>query len=272
MKKYVFLFLLTLLPMMANADSSGTCGSNLTWTYVEATNTLTISGNGGMSNYTSSTGVPWYSFRSSIRTVVIQNGVTSIGGAAFYGCTGLTSVTIPNSVTSIGFTAFYNCSGLTSVTIPNSVTSIADGAFSHCIGLTSVTIPNSVTSIGINAFSSCSGLTSVTIPNSVTSIGEGAFNGTPFYNNKADGVIYLGKCLYKYKGTMSENTRIVIEEGTIGISPKAFYNCSGLTSVTIPNSVTYIGGSAFEGCSGLTSVTIPNSVTSIGWYAFRGCI
>ena len=108
MKKYVFLFLLTLLPMMANADSSGTCGDNLTWTYVEATNTLTIAGNGGMSNYGWS-GSPWILLVSDIKTVVIQNGVTSIGNKAFYNCSGLTSVTIPNSVTSIGSHAFERC-------------------------------------------------------------------------------------------------------------------------------------------------------------------
>ena len=107
----------------------------------------------------------------------IPNSVTSIGYAAFSGCSGLTSVTIPNSVTSIGAGAFNGCTGLTSVTIPNSVTSIGDGAFSGCTGLTSIEIPNSVTSIGRWAFYGCSGLTSIEIPNSVTSIGDYAFLG-----------------------------------------------------------------------------------------------
>ena len=93
--------------------------------------------------------------------LVIPESVTSIGGYAFYGCTGLTNVTIGKSVTSIGGYAFYDCTGLTSVTIPNSVTSIGEEAFYGCSGLTSVTIPNSVTSVGGKAFYNCSGLTDV---------------------------------------------------------------------------------------------------------------
>jgi hypothetical protein len=89
----------------------------------------------------------------------------------------LTSITIPNSITSIGFAAFNGCSGLTSVTIPNNVTDIGDYAFWGCSGLTSVTIPNSVTSIGREAFCKCSGLTNVTIGSGVTSLGVQLFYG-----------------------------------------------------------------------------------------------
>ena len=208
---------------------------------------------------------------SGLTSLTIPNSVTWIRESAFYGCSGLTSLTIPNSVTWIGESAFYGCSGLTSLTIGNSVTSIEQDAFNGCSGLTSLTIPNSVTSIGELAFYDCSALTSITIPNSVTSIGWAAFGGTKWYDNQPDGVVYAGKVLYAYKGTMPSNTKIEIKEGTTQIAYDAFRDCSGLTSVTIPNSVTSIGYSAFSGCSGLTSVTIPNSVTSIGTYAFCGC-
>ena len=162
-----------------------------------------------------------------------DDSVTSIGGSAFRGCTGLTSITIPDSVTSIGERAFSGCSGLTSITIPNSVTSIGNSAFYGCTGLTSVTIGNSVTSIGNNAFTGCTGLTSITIPNSVTRIGDYAF--------------------YNCTGL----TSVTIPNSVTSIGGSAFYGCTGLTSITIPNSVTSIGSSAFSGCSSLESITIP---------------
>ncbi len=175
------------------------------------------------------------------------------------------------TVTSISYEAFSGCSGMTSITISNSVTSIGNFAFWNCGSLTSVSFPNSMKSIGAGAFSDCSGLTSVTIPNSVTSISNDAFAGTTWYDKQPDGVVYAGNVAYKYKGAMPDNTNITLNEGTVSISSGAFDNCSGLTSVYIPGSVTSIGEHAFSGCSGLTSVTIPNSVTNIDLYAFSGC-
>ena len=197
----------------------------------------------------------------------------------YYNITSQADKTVAVTYLGNDYTSYYNeYSG--EVKIPESVTysgntysvtSIGDFAFFYGPSLTSVEIPNSVTSIGTAAFYYCSSLTSVTIPNSVTSIGGDAFYGTAWYNNQPDGVIYLGKVLYKYKGTMPVNTSITIEDGTVSISPHAFSKCSSLTSVEIPNSVTSIGNSAFQLCSSLTSVEIPNSVTSIGEWAFYDC-
>ena len=151
------------------------------------------------------------------------------------------------------------------------VTSIGSQAFHDSYILTSITIPESVTSIGSQAFQYCANLASITIPESVTRVGSKAFYGTAWYKNKSNGLVYADKVAYEYKGTMPSGTKIVIKGGTLVIADNAFYGCSGLTSVTIPESVTSIGSDAFSGCSGLTSITIPNSVTSIGGAAFSKC-
>ena len=292
-----FALLLCLLPQFPLAvgavDYSGVCGENLTWSFDPNTRTLTIEGSGAMTDYEYGK-APWYrSFRNSIQTVLLPDGLTTIGEYAFYDCTGLTSVTLPDSVTSIGNSAFSSCTGLTSVTIPDSVTSIGDGVFSGCSGLTSVTIPDSVTSIGNYAFSYCTGLTSVTIPDSVTSIGNGTFyhctgltsvtipgsvtsiGSYAFYYCTGltsvtipDGVTSIGNDAFSYCTGL---TSVTLPDGVTSIGNSVFYNCTSLTSVTIPDSVTSIGNNAFSFCTGLTSVTIPGSVTSIGSYAFCNC-
>ena len=167
-----------------------------------------------------------------IKELVIPNSVTSIGGSAFEGCSGLTSVTIGNSVTSIGSEAFYGCSGLTSISIPNSVTSIGKKAFVGT-GLTSVHISDLAAWCKIS------------------------FNDNPL--SYAHHLFLNGQ----------EIKDLVIPNSVTSIGDFAFYSCSGLTSVTIGNSVTSIGNYAFMNCSGLKSVTIPNSVTSIGSRAFN---
>ena len=181
--------------------------------------------------------------------------MTSIGYAAFNGCTGLTSVTIPDSVTSIGDDVFYGCTGLISITIPNSVISIGYGAFVGCTGLTNITIPNSVTSIEDYAFYGCTGLISIAIPDSVTSIGDYAFAGC---NGIIDVTIPQYVMEKGMKSVFSDNYEklksITLSQGVNTIKDPAFSDCTGLTSITIPDSVTSIKEGAFSDCTSLDKI------------------
>ena len=252
MKKVISLFLsLTmLLSIVSVVDFSayasvktGKCGDNLKYSLDTETGVLTISGTGNMTDYSGQESSP-VGYNSNIKSLIIGNGVTSIGVGAFCGCRSLTSVTIPDSVTSIGDSSFGYCTSLTNITIPNSVTSIGSSAFSGCTSLTNITIPNSVTSIGLYAFSDCTSLTSITIPNSVTSIGLYAFSDC------------------------TSLTSVEIPDGVTSIGDMAFNNCTSLTSVTIPDSVTSIDYYAFDGCTSLTSVNY--SGTKSQWKSIKG--
>ena len=216
-----------------------------------------------------------------------QYSVTYIGGFAFNQCVSLTSVTIPESVISIGDYAFYACWDLTSITIPEGVTSIGDYAFSGCSSLTSITIPESVTSIGDYAFSGCSSLyTIINYSNLYLIKGSSDHGEVAYYAKKVLNVKELitlndfqfikSNDIHYLVNYIGEDTEITLPENYNGnnyiISNYAFYDCSSLTSITIPESVTSIDDCAFSGCSGLTSITIPESVTSIGNFAFAGCI
>lgn len=169
MKSKIFTFFLALIVSVGSIFAeSGTCGDNLTWDITDGA--LTISGTGDMWNYALVHFAPWYSYRSSIKSIILNDGVTSIGDYAFACCNRLTSVNIPTSVISLGNGAFHDCTSLTSITIPDSVISVGSSAFNGSSGLTSITIGKSVTSIGDQAFYNCSNLVSVNFKGSVTNI------------------------------------------------------------------------------------------------------
>ena len=159
MKQIYILLIALLMGLSANAEKSGTCGSDLRW-HLTDNGVLTISGKGEMDDYSVrynggawDNSAPWGHF--VVKRIIVGDSVTRIGEYAFSDCSSLTSITIPNSVTTIGGDAFNGCSSLTSVTIPNSVTTIGGWAFRDCSSLTSVTIPNSVTTIREYTFDNC---------------------------------------------------------------------------------------------------------------------
>lgn len=211
----------------------------------------------------------------------IPASVDSIAPAAVYGCSAMTSITVANG------NAYYdsrdNCNaviakasntlvfGCQKTTIPKTVTEIGFAAFANCSTLTSITIPNNVTRIGAFAFYECWDLKDITIPASVTTIGWAAFEGTYWYNTLPDGVVYVNKVLYRYKGSMPENHFVVVKDGTVSISTAAFKDEDNLTHITIPNSVTAIGSEAFYNCDNLTSIVLPNKLKTIESSTFYGC-
>lgn len=250
------------------AAASGICGKNLTWT-LDAAGTLTVSGTGAMKDYNYK-GAPWHQSRDSIQAVVVESGVTTIGGRAFEDCTSLSSITIPEGITTIGDRAFDGCSSLISITIPESVTAIGSGAFFGCDSLTDVSITDlaawcqidfandSATFIFANGSATPmryakniwldgQRIVSVTVPEGVTEVKAYTFCG------------------------FRDLIQVTIPKSVTTIGDSAFDWCTSLTSINIPESVTTIGDRAFSGCSSLISITIPEGVTTIGKYAFSDC-
>ena len=241
---------------------------------------------------------------SSMTSVSIGAGATTIGPNAFADCYNLTSIsvsasnpdfsslnkvmfnknqttlvqfptgatgsyTIPSTVTSIAAPAFQNCPNLTSVTIPTSVTTIAANQFNFCTALTSMLIPGSITSIGANAFQGCTALASVQIPNTVTSIGASAFAQTGLTSvTIPNGVLTMGVTAFE---DCIKLTSVTVGNGLGTLPADTFNGSTQLSSVTILDGVTGIGSSAFLGCTSLPSITFPASITSIGDDAFYNC-
>ena len=241
-----------------------------------------------------------YAFSScyALTSITISDGVTNIGEGAFSSCTEVQKISIPSSLETVGDRIFINYPSVSKVTridfngdleawlkvmslggmssfisedsaiylngeqlsgdiiIPEGITSIPSYAFTNFTQITSLTIPDSVTSIGSYILQGCTRIESLIIPN-MTRILGGYFGEDPRYDS--------------YNTQVPDSLKTLVITGGESIPQHAFYNCSGLTSITIPDSVTSIGSYAFRGCSGLTSITIPDSVTSIGSGAFRYC-
>ena len=223
------------------------------------------------------------------KTSVVPDEVKKIGGTSFWQCSTLTSIRIPEGVTSIDYAAFGGCTALVTVTLPDSVKTIDRWAFWSCISLTSVTVGSGVEEIVTEAFQGCEKLVEV-INNSRLTIEkknpENGFLGFYALNVKKGGVTDIvnrdGYLFYTYENTryllgyVGDGTELVLPEdyngGTYEIYPGAFYGRTDLTGVVLSGGVTAVGGSAFYDCRNLAQVTIGNRVTSIGTTAFCNCM
>ena len=226
--------------------------------------------------------------------ITVKSDTVSISESAFKDCANLTAILIPSSVKHIDKYALYNCQGLTKLNFNDGIERIENDAFGACEKLTSVNFSETLKSIGAFAFVECKKLSEITIPQSVTSVGEYAFSGcenlasvtvsddlpyvggrafekTKWLNSQPDGVVYIGKSAYGYKGDMPKNTELSLKSGITNISGYAFYEEKNLTSVKIPETVNRIGNWAFLDCEGLKNVNIPDGVKRIESWTFSNC-
>ena len=278
----------------AETIDSGSCGENVTWS-LSGDGVLTISGKEKM-NDVGPEGAIWHlrGYSDLIKSVVIKEGVTSVGSNAFYNCTNLTDISLPDSITAVRTDAFFGTdyynneanwkdgalyvgnhlikcvTDATEFAVKEGTKTIAGEAFANC-GLTSVILPEGITRIDDHAFFDCKNLTNPIIPDSVTGIGVRAFYGTGYYKNEANwenGVLYIGNNLIECNTDAMEYS---VKEGTKIIADYAFEKREDLTSVNIPDGVTCIGDYAFALCHSLESINIPGSVTRIDDCAFWDC-
>ena len=228
-------------PTIVDSGNCGKDGSNVTWT-LDSAGLLAISGTGEMADYESKTDsasgeeittAPW---GNQAKTAVIGDGVTGIGAAAFYGCSGLTSVTMGSSVTDIWDGAFSGCTGLTGIVLPGSVTGIGEYAFSNCDSVTAIEIPAGVTTLGNSAFFGCDNLKEVR------------------YNARAAANLTGLSGAFRSAGASVGGVKVIFGESVEKIPSNLFCNCESLTSVTIGSNVTSIGDNAFLDCKGLVEI------------------
>ena len=241
------------------ADDSGV-ESSVTWSIKNGT--LTISGTGDMEDY-GYNGAPWADEQESIKQVVIEDGVTSIGEWAFGYCRDLAKITLPKTMTGIGDNAFNECNSLTSITIPDGVTSLGEGVFANCASLKTVTIPASVSHIELGwlgAFSGCESLTAFNVNAENKALSSD--NGVLLNGDKTEVLAY----------PQGKSGSYTVPNGVKTIKERAFYMCNNLVSVTLPASVESIEKEAFSTCqNSLTTVKMTNGLTSIGENAFYNC-
>lgn len=193
--------------------------------------------------------------------ITIKEGTKNIANEIFASCTHLTGIEIANSISRIEDSAFGGCTALTNIDFGSGVAEIGSGAFYGCTSLKSITIPDNVTQINNETFYGCTSLAEIKFHKGITKIGSNAFENTAWYNNQADGLLYLNNWLIGSKGEFTQES-LNVEEGTIGIADGASFR--NLTTVVLPQSLAYIGEYAFrklsDGCTFISHATTPPAI------------
>ena len=256
-----------------HAITEGTCGNTLNWILIGDTLKITKNGPGAgsMTNYSDTDSPSPFQGNNSIRTVIIGEGVGSIGNYAFYGCENLLYLDLPSTLSVIGTYAFGGCTRMYSPDLEETcVQVIRDHAFDGCTGIEWIVIPEGVRAINAYVFADCTYLAEVSLPSTLTEIGYSAFSHTALTSiDIPDSVTKIGGSAFS---TCTELTgEICLPESLTMIYDTAFYNCDRITSVRIPSGVTSIGAGAFKYCASLSDVVICNPSVAIGNDAFAHC-
>ncbi len=241
---------------------SGSYG-NLKWA-ISRDGVLTLSGSGDMPDavYNESAGrsnAPWAEYAGYVESIVVKDGITSIGSFAFTDCYFAEKVTIADSVAAIGEGAFWCCENITSLALPDSLEYIGASAFEMCTGLTQITVPAKTNYIGIYAFTGCSSMTKINVESGNT------------YFCSVDGVLY-DKAVTTLVACPGGKTGLRVADGVTAIANAACYGCEKLTTVLLGSSLEIIGAEAFAWCTGITgALSLPDTVTGVGEAAFYEC-
>ena len=232
----------------------------------------------------------------ALTAVRLPNTTKSIGTSAFENCIKLTYASLGDNLTSLGNSAFRNCSVLTEISIPGTTVTVGEKAFQNCRTLALATLNSGITTIGGFCFDGCSELLSMTIPGTVRTIGGGSFNGCialtsltfgnsqysveiPQFTDSPLKTLRIGRNLtYTYSNTLSPfrdrtTLRRVLFTGddVTNVYNYLLDGCTGITTISLPESLVTINGYAFRNCSSLPEITLPSALSSIGSHAFDGC-